>query len=167
MARGFRDLPRSCARGFSLVEIVVVITIIGVMAMLLLPSFHDLLPGSKYSTALANLELLNQSVLRYNQANKEIVLTSAPASTSDEEDIAKRLQYRGPDATASPGSPFLDPTLTITSTDGVNTYRASWNGRMFQMVQAGTVGSGLDLLQMTSSGVSRTYEAGYKPPELQ
>lgn len=153
------------AAGFSLVEIVVVIAVIGILAFLLVPAFQEVLPNSKYSTAMANLELLNQAVLKYNQARQEIFLTSVPSATSDEEDIAKRLQYRGPEATAYPGSPFLDSTLTITSTDGIDTYRASWNGRMFQMLPAGTAGSGLDLLNMTSSGVPRTYEAGYTPPQ--
>ncbi len=149
--------------GFSLVEIVVVITIVGIMAFLLLPSFRELLPGSRYSTALANMELLNQSVLKFNQANWELVLTNSAADTINEEKIVRSLQYRGTEASASPGAPYLDPTLTINGTDDASTYRAHWNGHMFQLLDAGTAGDGLNLLLMTSSGTSYTFPNGYKP----
>lgn len=133
------------------------------MAALLIPSFREMLPGSRYSTATANLELLNQSVLRFNQANWELVLTNAAAGTVNEELVARSLQYRGTEASASPGSPYLDPTLSINGTDDASTYRAQWNGRMYQILDAGTAGSGLDLLKMTSSGTSYTFAGGYKP----
>src|SRR4029079_6809281 len=98
--------------------------------------------ASKAATAEANLEHLNQAVLKFNHASSE--LTNASASDSaDELAIFATLQTR--DATVL-GSPFLGTNFRSSISDVETTYRASWNGRMFELVSPGNSGTGLDLL---------------------
>ena len=148
-------------RGFSLVEILVVIGILAILAGVLIPTITRVLPSARETISRANLEELNQAVLRFHQANWELVLEADDDSNDDEVAIVRSLQYRG--ANPAPGSPYLDPTMTIESSDDETTFRASWNGRVFQMLEPGTSGSGLDLARMHSSGTAFAFNENYQP----
>jgi len=128
--------------GMSLVEIVVVISVLAVVVSILIPSIIGVVPGSQATTAEANLEHLNQAVLKFNHASSELTNASASDST-DEETIFATLQTR--DATVF-GSPFLNSNFLPNTSTSETAYRASWNGRMFQLVSPGNTGTGLDLL---------------------
>jgi len=143
-----------------MVEIMVVIGALAILAGVMIPAISNLIPSARETTSFANLEELNQAVLRFNQANWELVLAAADGS-DDEEAIARSLQYRGD--RPAPGSAYLEPTLTIVASDNDKIFRASWNGRVFTMLGPGTAGSGLDLARLQAGGSVFNFGENYKP----
>jgi prepilin-type N-terminal cleavage/methylation domain-containing protein len=148
-------------RAFSLVEIMVVIGVISVLVAVLIPSITNVIPAAQEATSGVNLEELNQAVLRFNQANWELVL-DATGGSDDEISIVRSLQYRAA-VNPSAGSPYLEPTLSVVSSDSAETYRASWNGRVFKVLSPGMEGTGLDLAGMHAGGTRASFALNYQP----
>ena len=130
---------RSRLRGFSLVEVIVVITVIGVVSAIALTVITNVRRSAQVETADANLEHLNQAVLRYNHALSEITNAVGEGAI-----VFSNLQVRNTNDPI-PGSPFLESNLVFRSSSATNTIRAVWNGRMFEARGLGTNGTGLDL----------------------
>lgn len=134
--------------GMSLTEVLVVICFLAIVASLAVPSISNVLFSSSYETAKRNNNLLNGAVLAFNQGNWDLILT-ASAGSDDELAIFDSLRYRNPDVRlAAPGSPYLPPNATFVASSATNTYRARWNGRMFEILPVGTSGTGLDLMKI-------------------
>jgi len=134
--------------GFSLVEMIVVIAFLAIVAAVAIPVMNNVLKASSYETAKRNMRLLNGAVIAYNEGVAE--LTNA---SGDGQAVFTLLCTR--EATnPSPGSPYLPPNAVFVSSSDTATYRATWNGRMFKLVPAGTGGSGLDLLKLMGSSSS-------------
>jgi len=126
----------------SLIEILIVLGVLAVIISIMIPSITGVVPASRATAAEANLEHLNQAVLKFNHASAD--LTNAAASDStDELAIFAALQTR--DATVL-GSPFLGSNFSPNTSSSETTYRAAWNGRMFELVAPGSSGTGLDIL---------------------
>lgn len=127
-----------------------VIAVIGVLAALVISATSGITSSTSEGVAEKNLEDLNSAVLNFNQANWELVLPQDPnyASASNALEIFQSLQYRS-SVSAAPGSPYINPMYSFVESANVTSYRAVWNGRMFQMITPGLSGDGLDLLQMT------------------
>lgn len=138
------DSGGSCRRrgnqGFSFAELLVVITVVGIMAAVAIPAFIGVLGGSKDSVASSNLEYLNQGVWKYGHAGAQI--TNATGETAT---VLALLRTR--DA-HMPGSPYLEAALTTNLSSDTNGYRAVWNGTLFEMKKPGDSGTGLDLLKI-------------------
>jgi prepilin-type N-terminal cleavage/methylation domain-containing protein len=134
--------PFASCGGFSLVEILVVIGIIGLLAAIAIPTFSGVSQGSAESIALRNVNLMNGAVVAYNNASEEITLPSQ-ADTSDEEQIVALLQQSDPDDLV--GSPYLPGNIAFATNASAERHRAMWNGRFFQLVKKGTAGAGIDL----------------------
>ncbi len=146
-------------RGLSLPEIVIVIAVLGVLAAIIVPNISGIFSGSQDATATSNLAVLNQAVLKFNQANWDLVLAADDGSSDDEVAVFRSLQYR---ATNYFGSPYLSPNITMMTNNSPTSYRAIWNGRMFQATNAGTT-IGIDLLKMNDGGTPAEFDANYKP----
>lgn len=148
MPRTFSDLASQGERGFSLAEITIVIAAIAVLAAIAIPAITGAVSGTQASLAEGNLATLNQALLRHNHANTNFV--SVPDSSSDDEmEIFQMLRTRDPKLM---GSPFISSSMTVTVSGDEKTYRAVWNGRMFQLAPVGIGGSGLNLLEMRETG---------------
>ena len=132
----------------SLVELLIVIGAIAVLAGLAFPMISGLLPAASTEVAASNLRLLNRAVIAYNQANRELSRASAEGD-ADETFIFNKLKERD---NAVPGSPFLKENVHLVTSSDEESYRASWNGRMFQILTPGTEGAGLDLLKISGGG---------------
>ncbi len=129
-------------------ELVVVIAVIGILAAVAIPIMANNVKTANAATAQRNLNLLNGAVQSFNQANWELVLATSSGS-DDERAIFDSLRYRNPDVRlASPGSPYLPPNATFVASSDTNTYRALWNGRLYEFKSAGTAGTGLDLMKI-------------------
>ena len=149
-------------KAISLAEVLVVIAVLGVMAAVAIPAIDHVLSGSTASTAQKNLNFLNGAVLAFNQSNWELVLNPSMGS-DDELLIFKSLCYRHP-TTPAPGSPYLPATASYHATSANDTYRAEWNGRMFQIVEPGSTGAGINLLQLVDGPTSEmVYATNYQP----
>jgi len=134
--------------GMSLTEVLVVICFLAIVASLAIPSISNVLFSSSYETAQRNNNLLNGAVLAFNQGNWDLILATSSGS-DDELAIFDSLRYRNPDVRlAAPGSPYLPPNATFVASSATNTYRARWNGRMFEILPVGTSGTGLDLMKI-------------------
>lgn len=163
-SRLFYSLSRRAGKNaMSLVEIMVVVSTLAVLAAVLIPFVLNVIPSTKSTVATTNLEQLNRAVLKFNHANWELVLATDAGSSEDESDIFRTLQYRAA-SNPSPGAPYLDPTLAFVSSSDEQTYRAAWNGRMFEMLAPGESGDGLDLSGMVSgTRTAATFAANYQP----
>lgn len=151
---------------YSLSELLVVITVIGILAAVGIPMISGLVGSSKHATAEKNLKDLNEAVLKFGQSNWELVLASS-SGTSDEIAIFESLQYRNLNEDfAAPGSPYLSPMMNAPTSSSADTYRAFWNGRMYQLLSPGQPGEGIDLMQIKAvSGHTPSFSAdpNYKP----
>lgn len=134
----------SGARGFSMTELVIVISIMGVLATIVVSAFSQFLDGGKDALAKERQENLNQALHRYAQTNKELLETKMPSSAADETTVLLKLQYRNPNEDlAQVGSPYFDPRYRPVASAAATTYRLRWTGRLFELLKPGTSGTGL------------------------
>lgn len=142
------------------------VAVIGILAAIAVPMISGLVPSANDQTARRNLNLLNGAVVAFNQSNHELVLTAA-GDASDELAVIRSLQYTPPPGaeglTSSPGAPYFNPMARVETSSSEETFRAAWNGRMFEMKSAGATGTGVDLMLLSDLASSPpTYSAGYK-----
>lgn len=123
--------------GYSIPELVVTVAVIALVASVALTHFGSVREASGISVASENLAVLNGAVMTYNTANRELV---RPAGS--EMDVVALLQTRDE---GLPGSPYLDPNLNFSTTSDKKRNRGRWNGRFFELREAGIDGAGLDL----------------------
>lgn len=125
-------------------ELVIVISIIGVLATIAITSFNHLLAGGKDAVASERREMLNQALHRFSQQNYDMVFTRIDGSTADEMVILRTLQYRDPDPSRSKiGSPYVHPSYNPLASSEAGTYRLRWTGRNYELLKPGTAGSGI------------------------
>lgn len=78
---------RACARGFSLIELMVVVVIVGILASVAYPSYTAYVQRSKISQATANLADYRIRMERYFQDNRSYASAGttcgAPLPTND------------------------------------------------------------------------------------
>lgn len=130
--------------GFSMTELVIVISIMGVLATITVASFNQFLGGGKETLARERLENLNQALHRYAQTDKELLETQLSSSAADETMVLRKLQYRNPNEDlAKVGSPYFDPCYNPVASSLDTTYRLRWTGRLFELLRPGTSGTGL------------------------
>ncbi|MEI6279942.1 MAG: type II secretion system protein [Verrucomicrobiae bacterium] len=140
MRRGLRK------EAFSLIEMIVVVAFLAIVAAIAVPVMSNVMQSSSYQTAQRNLNLLNGAVISFNEGNWELVLTTNSGS-SDELAIFDSLRYRAA-TNPAPGSPYLPQNATFVATSDPTTYRAIWNGRMFDFSPVGSNGTGIDLVKI-------------------
>ncbi|MCE2694239.1 MAG: hypothetical protein LW645_08235 [Verrucomicrobiaceae bacterium] len=132
------------AAGYSVSELVIVISIMGVLSGVTVGAFHQFLDGSKDALATARLEMLNQALHSFAQYNKELVYTRQDRAAEDERTVLRVLQYRGPtEDKAAIGSPYLDPMYNPLTSSADTTYRLRWTGRLYELLKPQTPGTGL------------------------
>lgn len=123
----------------------VVLGVLCIITAIIVPTVSNVLPGTRASMADSNTNTLNQAVLKYNQTSAELVIAAVSDGT-DEQAVAAALQTRDDSV---PGSPCMAPEKAMIISSDANSYRAVWNGRMFEVLSPGHAGTGLDLLRMT------------------
>ncbi len=130
----------------SLVEILTTITIVGVLTAGALAAFSRVREGSKNGAAQDLINHLNNCIASFGQTNYEIVLARDDANTDDEMDVLTTLQWRHPDdELADAGSPYVTPYWDPAVSSDDETYRIRWNGKVFELLKAGTAGSGIKI----------------------
>jgi type IV pilus assembly protein PilE len=76
-----RALPGRLMRGFTLVELMVVVAIVGILSAIALPAYSDYVMRGKIPDAIANLAAKRVQLEQFYQDNK--TYAGAPACTAD------------------------------------------------------------------------------------
>ena len=157
-------LPAGRAGGFSMSEMVIVISIIGVLAGIVVMPMSQFLGASKDALASSRQETLNQAVHRFAQQNYELLFDAMNGSAADEMVILRTLQYRDPNIKrAQPGSPYMDPRYNPVSSSDSNVHRLRWSGRLFELLKPGQSGTGI-LMDFEGSDFNTAFDF---PPNFQ
>ncbi|MCG3169428.1 MAG: hypothetical protein CALGDGBN_00946 [Pseudomonadales bacterium] len=92
-------------KGFTLIELMIVIAIVGILAAVALPAYQDYTVRAKLSEALATAGEAKTNVTEYYVANSELPTSSAEAGVRGNVDtnIVNSVTYEGTDA-ATPGN---------------------------------------------------------------
>ena len=147
--------------GFSMTELVIVISVLGVLSTIAVTSFNHLLGSGKDVVASERREMLNQALHRFAQQNYDMVFTRIDGSTADEMVILRTLQYRNPDpARTMIGSPYFHPAYNPVGGSSADTYRLRWTGRNYELLKPGTPGAGI---LMNFEGTDFTTDFDFPP----
>lgn len=131
---------------YSMSEMIITISIIGVLAGLVVPSLTGTLAGSKEALANDKVETLNQALNEWSHAFKEYSMAPQDGSASDELTILLDLEYRNPDPNKTlPGSPFVEPRYRPQASSNAADYRIVWTGYRFKLLRPGQSGTGIKI----------------------
>ena len=136
--------PARRADGFSMTELVIVISLMGVLAGIAVVPLNQFLNGGKDALAMTRQETLNQAVYRFAQQNYELQFNPSSGTLADELVILRTLQYRDPNINrAKIGSPYFDPRYNPVSSSSTSDYRLRWTGKMYELLSPGQSGTGI------------------------
>ena len=151
-------------RGYSLTEMIMVISAIGILASIVLPQFGDIFNGSREVGAREKLEMLNKGVKDHQHASPDNLenLLPVPNATWDEMRILLQLQYRSPD-TPAVGAPYVTTRFRPAVSSNTADYRMEWTGTVFKLLTPGQSGAGIKVVFDGSDiGPDVTFPPGYK-----
>ena len=136
--------PRATpAAGFSLVEVLVTIGVIGILAAVSISTISRTDSTARAEVANSIVTSINRAISGYRQCGSEITTSANADASADEASVMALLTVYDSGVV---GTPFLKgeywPSVGTTAT---TTYRARWNGRFFEVVPAGTAGTGLKI----------------------
>lgn len=155
--------PRN--EGFSLVEIVIVITIIGILSSVGIGVFGKITDGARSGVATNLAETLNQATRKFSHANWDLHLAPDNSGADDEFRILRTLQWRAPDNASDellPKGPFMRPDWNPVASDSTDDFRLQWTGTLWKLLTPGVAGSGL---KVNFDGGSDITAANYEFPE--
>lgn len=151
--------------GFSVAEMVIVITIIGILSGMVIIMVQGSYAASKEALAKSRLEMLNSALHTWSTANREIYYPPNNGNGDEELFILRTLQYRDPNPLkAQTGSPYVPPEYNPGKSSNEADFRFRWNGRLFELIQPGQDGSGL-LMDFEASDFTSPHQfpEDYKP----
>lgn len=136
-----KQKPAHKMRGFTLVELLIVIVILAVLAAIAIPRFMDSGLRSKEASLRGNLKLCRNAIeLFHNDTSAwpssmaDLTVTTAPASGKDSAGAAKSIaaaDYKGPYLQSVPTDPVSGAAITYSTTSptvGKVSSSASGNG---------------------------------------
>ena len=133
----------SPAAGFSLVEILVTVGIIGILAGIAIATITRTDSTARAEVANSIVTTMNRAVTGYRQCGSEVTISANADASADESSVMTLLTVYDAGVV---GTPFLRGVgWPSAGTTDIKTYRAKWNGRFFEVVPAGTAGTGLKI----------------------
>jgi prepilin-type N-terminal cleavage/methylation domain-containing protein len=147
--------------GFSMTEMVVCISILGVMASIAIISMSEMTTSGKNVIAVQRMEMLNNGLLRMANSGRGISSPAQLTSSIDEELIVMTLQMRDEGLV---GSPFVLPTYRPKSSSSTQDYRLRFNGVRFELLTPPLPGIGLKIdFDGSETGPARTFPPNFRP----
>lgn len=135
---------RAVQAGFSMTEMVITVSVIGVIATILIPAMTGVVLGSQEAIANQKLEMLNQGLDSYAHSVQEYSFAPINSSATDELTVVLDLQYRNPNANRAPtGAPFVVPEYRPSPSSSTADYRMMWTGYRFKLIRPGQSGTGI------------------------
>jgi len=126
-------MNRVARKGFTLVEILIVVIILGILAAIVIPQFTEASGEARVSNLMTNLQAIRSQLLLYKTQHLETLPAAAAGETGD--DFASQMtQYTDVDGIVSalPGSdypygPYLQ-TIPVNPVSGDNTVTVVQDG---------------------------------------
>ncbi len=147
--------------GFSMTELVTVISIIGVMASIVVARFPDLDSSGRQVLARQKLEMLNGALTSMSYSGRRIEAPANLGTAADEQLIVMTLQMRDESLT---GSPFVVPTYRPQASSDPGDYRLRFNGTRFELLMPGQAGTGLQVaFDGSDIGPPRVFPPKFRP----
>lgn len=161
-----RNIPASSRNGFSLVEVITTIAVIGILSAIAIPSIGNIVEGSRRGVAENVVQTLNKATRQFSHSQYDLRTTPIAASGGDEMLILRTLQWRDPDLSGelNPKGPFMKNDWNPSTSTSAEHYRAEWTGSTWRLLEPGTAGAGLRIVFDGSDlGTLYVHEAGFEP----
>lgn len=158
----------SAGRGFSLVEVITTIAVIGILSAIAIPSIGNIVEGSRRGVAENVVQTLNKATRQFSHSQYELRTTPIATSGGDELLILRTLQWRDPDFSGelNPKGPFMKIDWNPSTSTNIEHYRAEWTGSTWKLVEPGTAGAGLRIIFDGSDlGTLYVHDADFAPIE--
>lgn len=112
-------------KGFTLLEVLIVVIIIGVLAAIALPQYSATLEKSKSAEAATNVGSIRTALDRYWYQNGSITTTISNLDIDDPNNVTNKLYTY---SIADDGTTATTRVYTVTATrvSGGNTYTVTW-----------------------------------------
>ena len=149
--------------GFTFAELMVTLSIMGVLAAVAIPVYSNITKSSKEKLAVDHMESLNRAVAKFSQNCWKLPTPANNAATTDEFLVLRSLQYKFPVSNLKVGSPYFDPRYNPSTSSSTNDLRIRWNGTSFELLTTGTAGTGLRYSGGSEYTTPYSFPNGYQP----
>ena len=107
--------------GFTLVEILIVVVILGILAAIIIPQFTSAAEDSKLSNLVSNLQSVRAQLELYKMHHNETYptnITTQLTSKTDSDGTVNASGAYGPYLYVFPANPFIDDAAAAVKTSG-------------------------------------------------